>query len=348
MKLTKFYFRTFAIVGIRVNTRIDFNLSPGKTSQPNWKRIRRSKMKSSRLLKVAYCCFVLVKGILSNRDDLYCLRSILDGHSAGHASFIENRNRYLNIQLILQSLLVYDSMQCALNCLATLGCRSFNFGVQTVFDGKHSCELLPSDKFNYYNLFAPTAKYHHYSISNPCEYTPCSKDSTCVPLYETSDFVCHCAPGSIGNLCDIKVPSSLKVNSKEVCFGTRGNSYGSFTMPYYGKISAFKLVHLRGSVSCRAVDNRFSYWRCDVGEFLNTFLTNSTNAVVFPQISGINSYTLPGIWSNSTELTFKNLTVPLSVSKGQEFRVWYGEDLKDESETDNGGRACMDIYALYV
>ena len=144
------------------------------------------------------------------------------------------------------------------------------------------------------------------------------------------------------------VPSSLKVNSKEVCFGTRGNSYGSFTMPYYGKISAFKLVHLRGSVSCRAVDNRFSYWRCDVGEFLNTFLTNSTNAVVFPQISGINSYTLPGIWSNSSELTFKNVNVPLSVSKGQKFRVWYGEDLKDESETDNGGRACMDIYALYV
>ena len=165
IKLTKFYFRTFAIVGIRVNTRINFNLSPGKTSQPNWKRIRRSKMKFSRLLKVAYCCFVLVIGILSNRDDLYCLRSILDGHSVGHASFIENRNRYLNIQLILQSLLVYDSMQCAPNCLATLGCRSFNFGVQTDFDGKHSCELLASDKFNYYNLFAPTAKYHHYSIS---------------------------------------------------------------------------------------------------------------------------------------------------------------------------------------
>ena len=161
IKLTKFYFRTFAIVGIRVNTRINLNLSPGQTSQPNWKRIRRSKMKFSRLLKVAYCCFVLVIGILSNRDDLYCLRSILDGH----ASFIENRNRYLNIQLILQSLLVYDSMQCAPNCLATLGCRSFNFGVQTDFDGKHSCELLASDKFSYYNLFAPSAKYHHYSIS---------------------------------------------------------------------------------------------------------------------------------------------------------------------------------------
>ena len=45
---------------------------------------------------------------------------------------------------------------------------------------------------------------------------------------------------------------------------------------------------------------------------------------------------------------FNNLTVPMRVAAGQEFRVWYDEDLKNESEHDNGGKTCMDIYALYI
>lgn len=39
---------------------------------------------------------------------------------------------------------------------------------------------------------------------------------------------------------------------------------------------------------------------------------------------------------------------PYSVHSGQELRLWYGEDFMNISEADNGGRACVDIYALYV
>ena len=133
-----------------------------------------------------------------------------------------------------------------------------------------------------------------------------------------------------------------------MCFGARDDSYGTFSMPHDGDISSFKLVHLRGRVSCGAGDDRFSNWGCKVGEKLATFLTNSGNKIVFPQVSEVKTYKLPGIWSNSTELTFNNLTVPMKVSTGQQFREWYGEDLKGQSEVDNGGKTCLDVFALYV
>ena len=44
-------------------------------------------------------------------------KSVLDGHLTGDVSFIENRHRYQTKHHILNSGLVYDSMQCALNCL---------------------------------------------------------------------------------------------------------------------------------------------------------------------------------------------------------------------------------------
>ena len=93
-------------------------------------------------------------------------------------------------------------------------------------------------------------------------------------------------------------------------------------MPHNGEITSFKLVHLRGEVSCSQVGaSRYSYWGCDKNEWLNTLLTNDSNAVVFPQNHNVGRYQLPGMRSDSTELTFNNLTVPLRVSSGQEFRV---------------------------
>ena len=139
------------------------------------------------------------------------------------------------------------------------------------------------------------------------------------------------------------------MNTNEVCFGARGDSYGPFTMKYSGAITSFKLVHLSGSVACyQAAEQWFSYWGCNDKTYLRTFLTNNSNAIVFPQKTEIKPYIISGIRSDSKELVFHNLTVPLRVAAGQEFRVWYDEDLKNESEHDNGGKTCMDIYALYI
>ena len=138
----------------------------------------------------------------------------------------------------------------------------------------------------------------------------------------------------------------MEVNSKKVCFGARNDTYGAFTMQYSGNIMSFKLVHLSGNLTCS--NTLTSFWGCSENDKLRTFLTNESNAVVFLQDNDITAYTLPGMHSDSPELTFNNRSVPLRVVSGQEFRVWYDEDLKDVSEHDNGGETCMKIYVLYV
>ena len=90
-------------------------------------------------------------------------RIILDGKPIGRASFIENPHRYLRVHLIYSGV-VHDPMQCALDCLVMLSCRSFNFRLRGNFDGKHHCELLAFDKFNNSVNFETSAEYHHYNI----------------------------------------------------------------------------------------------------------------------------------------------------------------------------------------
>ena len=142
-------------------------------------------------------------------------------------------------------------------------------------------------------------------------------------------------------------PAWLKVNDEDVCFGARDESYGEFTLQYSGKIMSFALAHLHGKVTCH-VGGSSSFWGCREGPELRTFLTNKKNKVIFPQTSGIKAYRLPGVRSDSNRLIFNNLSVPLKVTRGEQFRIWYDEDLRNNSEKDNGGLTCLDIHALYI
>ena len=63
--------------------------------------------------------------------------------------------------------------------------------------------------------------------------------------------------------------------------------------------------------------------------------TNSTNRLL--------SY-----HSLSSELVLSFFSNPYWVSLGEELRLWYGEDFVDHNEYDNEGKACSDVYALYV
>lgn len=58
-------------------------------------------------------------------------------------------------------------------------------------------------------------------------------------------------------------------------------------------------------------------------------------------------YQLDGFDVNSPTLVFNLLPTPLSVSRYQEFQVWYGQDLAGFTEKNNAGETCTDVYALY-
>jgi len=127
-------------------------------------RKKTVKMKRARILLGSFCCLMLVFNSLSDKEGENELGKFLDGHSPRSATFIENRHHYLDMQLILHTEFVSNSIQCAMNCLVTVRCRSFNFRLQADIDGKHICELLASDKFNSSERYVLNKEFHHYSI----------------------------------------------------------------------------------------------------------------------------------------------------------------------------------------
>jgi len=147
------------------------------------------------------------------------------------------------------------------------------------------------------------------------------------------------------------------MNSRPVCFGAKDNTFGSFNVPYGGKIAAVKLVHLSGYVTCaRSSFSYWSFWGCANhparGTQVNVIITTSSNTIITPVSPFLTDHPgkwceLPGYNSFSPEIILPRFS-PYSVSSGQELRVWYGEDLAGSTESDNGGLVCCDVYGLYI
>ena len=93
-----------------------------------------------------------------------------------------------------------------------------------------------------------------------------------------------------------------------------------------------------------------------ITNYINVVITDAHDHIILPPkkllASGGNAagkwYYNVGYSSLSPELVLSVFSDPCHVSSGQEFRVWYGEDLKKYYEQDNGGKVCSDVYALYV
>ena len=147
-----------------------------------------------------------------------------------------------------------------------------------------------------------------------------------------------------------------KINNETVCYKAK-NSRGGFRITKQGLIHTFKLVHRRGSLKC-AQHIPATFWGCSHPVYgdqaLTTVITYENNSVL-PLAEYRDgdctkySYKIEGMDVNSTELLFNHLPSPISVSNGQEFKVWYTEALlgKDHCDRDNSGEICVDVYALY-
>ena len=148
-----------------------------------------------------------------------------------------------------------------------------------------------------------------------------------------------------------------KQNTSPVCFGAKDDQFGRFHIKSDHKnLAAVRLVPLYGYVSC---DTRhvsyWSYWGCGSYRWglgkINVVITNSDNQVLLPPSEfivndGAKWSRIPGYDSLSTELVLSFFS-PSHVDYHQELRVWYGEDLMKTGEADNGGTACVDVYAFF-
>ena len=124
-------------------------------------------------------------------------------------------------------------------------------------------------------------------------------------------------------------------------------------------MGAVKLVHLYGYVSCDTRRTSYwSYWGCGnnpyagIKDLVDVVITTSANHIILPPSQFTTSFLkwskIPGYNSLSPELVLSSFSHPVRVYSGQQLRLWFGEDLLNRSEADNGGRACCDVYGLYV
>ena len=146
-----------------------------------------------------------------------------------------------------------------------------------------------------------------------------------------------------------------------MCFSAKHNLFGKFYLPSRGKLAAIKLVHLYGYVSCAATHPGYwSYWGCGHNHLtknqINVVITDAHDRIILPPnqlivsgwLAAAKWYHDVGYSSLSPELVLSVFSHPRHVSSGQEFHVWYGENLVNAYDQDNDGTVCSDVYALYV
>ncbi|PFX21301.1 hypothetical protein AWC38_SpisGene14216 [Stylophora pistillata] len=149
-----------------------------------------------------------------------------------------------------------------------------------------------------------------------------------------------------------------KQNTSPVCFGAKDGQFGKFFLrDSGGRLAAVMLEHLYGYVTCDARHvSYWSYWGCGLYGWglgkINVVITTSGNHVLLPPSQFIEHHggkwsRVPGYDSLSPNLVLSFFS-PAHVSHNQELRIWYGEDLMNSAEGDNGGTACVDVYAIYV
>ena len=116
------------------------------------------------------------------------------------------------------------------------------------------------------------------------------------------------------------------------------------------------LKHKSGYVTCHLpkLASTKSNWGCDKNNVLKTLVTNNYNKIIFPSVEHtINKfannmvYFLPGFAGYLDTLVFATdfVAKPKFMNKGQELRIWYGEDLVNVYESDNGGTQCVEVVS---
>ena len=160
----------------------------------------------------------------------------------------------------------------------------------------------------------------------------------------------------------------------QICFGAGGDdlgddNYAEFQLPV--DAHAIKLVYQSGGVSCNYAGRGFySRWGCDedVDSSMGTFITTNAKGsastmmdIVAPSREHINHENLwydpfDDNWPQANELTFTAgaQTGPTASFGGQRggsypaggYLIWFGEDLGDRSQHDNGGATCLKVYYL--
>ncbi|KAL9970871.1 hypothetical protein ACROYT_G023323 [Oculina patagonica] len=257
---------------------------------------------------------------------------------------------------VVKNLSIGIYASCKHLCLLENHCVSFNLGPP--IKDRMVCELSDSDIPKHPEDLKPREGFVYRGTENACSSNPCPHNATCLNGFTDERYLCKCQAGYTGRQCEKE--NWKKISDAPVCFGAQDETYGTFNIKECGLVHTFKLVHRSGSVICSSLAPS-SYWGCDHSNYgdkrLDTVITypNKTALLLADYLRDVAgcghkyyTYQIAGIGVNSPELVFNKLPTPLSVSVGQEFQIWNGQDLSDCSESNNDGQTCADVYAWYA
>ncbi|KAK3749482.1 hypothetical protein QZH41_013448 [Actinostola sp. cb2023] len=203
-----------------------------------------------------------------------------------------------------------------------------------------------------------------------CASNPCKNQGTCLDLI--NGYNCTCLSNFRGQNCSFKTGNTFKtdcqlsvcfsnvsrsisvawsnITTTPVCIGAKDDSYARFFITTNCTIVRFKLVYVSGvGVSHHYPQKSPNHW--GAYNWLQIHITNDENARISPSptmnifspIEGFLGYKLEGVRVNDPELSFPELSSPLSVTAGKEYRAWLGQDLTDMIESNNYGETCVHV-----
>jgi len=162
-------------------------------------------------------------------------------------------------------------------------------------------------------------------------------------------FLC-CTP-TTGSL---KAIAGLTPLGQDICIGSRNEKYGILKMPASGFLGAMTFIHVEGELACFR-DQRFATnFGCDINkntrDAFSIFVTTSDNQIILPgndnQLRRDHLfYEVVGASSRDAKVFTLQPDEPTFFNKGDEIRVWYGEDLWNRHDWGNGdSEVCVHVY----
>ncbi|XP_066929275.1 uncharacterized protein [Clytia hemisphaerica] len=145
-----------------------------------------------------------------------------------------------------------------------------------------------------------------------------------------------------------------QLTTTPVCYEAKDDTPAIFKVQKPGRIKGFKLVHFFGYVSCKTeVDHFSSKWGCGFygkDNRIMTVITDAENRMItyHDELNSKGYIKMPTENAKSKELNLAMVNdEPYDVRGGEEFRVWYTEDLMNGGDFDNGGTHCVHVFAKY-
>jgi len=141
---------------------------------------------------------------------------------------------------------------------------------------------------------------------------------------------------------------------KEVCLGGSNDNFGFFRVPKSGFLTEMRIDYQHGLLTCNEEDpNHLSRFGCNgdktKGAF-SIFVTNQYKKALLPD----NQQALPehpyfyniiGHDAQSADNFTLKAVNPTYINANDELRIWYGEDLHNRHEQDNGNSVvCVNVF----